>query len=99
MRNSKVKYKVKTIVIGTVKPSIDVVKRLVDELGTTVGYLLGETSQINILKNPEMLHRLNEIDDLPEEDKAPAAARILSCGTCTSTILNKKHFLHDITFR
>ncbi len=43
---------------------------MVDELGTTVGYLLGETTQINILKNPEMLQRLNEIDDLPEEDKA-----------------------------
>ncbi len=43
---------------------------MVDELGTTVGYLLGETAQINILKNPEILHRLNEIDDLPEEDKA-----------------------------
>ncbi|MBW3519573.1 hypothetical protein [Flavobacterium sp. NKUCC04_CG] len=60
----------KTIVIGRVKPSIDVVKRLVDELGTTVGYLLGESAQINILKNPEMLHRLNEIDDLPEEVNA-----------------------------
>ena len=48
----------------------DVVKRLVDELGTTVGYLLGETAQINILKNPEILHRLIENNDLPEEDKA-----------------------------
>ncbi|MBW3520402.1 hypothetical protein KO524_14670, partial [Flavobacterium sp. NKUCC04_CG] len=46
----------KTIVIERVKPSIAVVKRLVDELGTTVGYLLGETAQINILKNPPLPH-------------------------------------------
>ncbi|MFK7050997.1 HTH-type transcriptional regulator ImmR [Flavobacterium columnare] len=52
-----------------VKPTIDVVKRLADTLETTVGYLLGETSQTNILKNPVMLQRLNELDALPEDDK------------------------------
>ena len=31
-----------------VKPSIDVVKNLADELETTVGFLLGETTQTNI---------------------------------------------------
>ena len=52
-----------------VKPTIDVVKRLADTLETTVGYLLGETSQANIFKNPVMLQRLNELEALPEEDK------------------------------
>lgn len=52
-----------------VKPTIDVVKRLADELDTTVGFLLGETKQMNLLKNPAMLKRLNEIDTLSEEDK------------------------------
>lgn len=52
-----------------VKPTIDVVKRLADELETTVGYLLGETKQVNLLKNPAMLKRLNDIEALPEEDK------------------------------
>lgn len=52
-----------------VKPSIDVVKNLAEELDTTVGFLLGETTQTNILKNPAMLKRLNEIDALPEADK------------------------------
>jgi transcriptional regulator with XRE-family HTH domain len=52
-----------------VKPTIDVVKRLADELETTVGFLLGETKQVNLLKNPAMLKRLNDIDALPDEDK------------------------------
>ena len=54
---------------GEVKPTIDVVKRLADELATTVGFLLGETEQVNILKDPSMLKRLNDIDDLPDFDK------------------------------
>ncbi len=45
------------------------VKRLADELETTVGYLLGETKQVNLLKNPAMLKRLNDIEALPDEDK------------------------------
>ncbi|HEX8576337.1 MAG TPA: helix-turn-helix transcriptional regulator [Flavobacterium sp.] len=52
-----------------VKPSIDVVKKLADQLETTVGFLLGETTQTNILKNPAMLTRLNDIEALPEDDK------------------------------
>jgi transcriptional regulator with XRE-family HTH domain len=52
-----------------VKPSIDVVKKIADELETTVGYLLGETKQVNLLKNPAMLKRLNDIEALPDEDK------------------------------
>lgn len=52
-----------------VKPTIDVVKRLADELDTTVGFLLGETKQVNLLKNPAMLKRLNDIDALPDDDK------------------------------
>jgi transcriptional regulator with XRE-family HTH domain len=52
-----------------VKPSIDVVKKIADELETTVGFLLGETKQVNLLKNPAMLKRLNDIDALPDDDK------------------------------
>jgi transcriptional regulator with XRE-family HTH domain len=52
-----------------VKPSIDVVKKIAKTLETTVGYLLGETEDKNILKDPLMLKRLNEINDLPERDK------------------------------
>ncbi len=51
------------------KPSIDVVKRLADELGTTVGYLLGETEDREFLKDPSMLKRLNDIAKFSETDK------------------------------
>jgi hypothetical protein len=36
---------------------------------TTVGYLLGESSQTNVLKDPTMLLRLNEINELPAKDR------------------------------
>ena len=38
-------------------------------LNTTVGYLLGETEQTNLLSDPDMLKRLNDIANLPNTDK------------------------------
>lgn len=38
-------------------------------LGTTVGYLLSETEQENLLKDPAMLKRLNDIEKMDSEDK------------------------------
>lgn len=51
----------KTRTIGEVKPTIDVVKKLAEALNTTVGYLLGESKDQNILKDQDMLKRLNDI--------------------------------------
>jgi len=51
------------------KPSIDVVKKLAEELGTTVGYLIGEASESQLLKDPAMLKRFQEINELNEKDK------------------------------
>jgi transcriptional regulator with XRE-family HTH domain len=51
------------------KPSIDVVKRLADELGTTVGYLIGEAKEAQFLKDPLMFKRFQEIDGLEDKDK------------------------------
>jgi len=45
------------------------VKKLADVLETTVGYLLGETEDRELLKDPAMLRRLNDIAKFPEEDK------------------------------
>ena len=53
-----------------VKPTIDVVKKLADVLDTTIGYLLGETEERKLLKDPSMLRRLNDIARFPEKDKA-----------------------------
>jgi transcriptional regulator with XRE-family HTH domain len=50
-------------------PSIEVAKKLARLVGTTVGYLLGESKEMNALKDPQMLRRLNEISELPEDDK------------------------------
>lgn len=50
-------------------PSVEVAKKLAKLLDTTVGYLLGETEEVNILKDPSMLKRLNEINSLPDEEK------------------------------
>jgi len=44
------------------KPSIDVVKKLAEELVTTVGYLLGEAKESLLLKDPIMLKRFQEIN-------------------------------------
>lgn len=52
-----------------VKPTIDVVKRLANVLETTVGYLLGETEDRELLKDPAMLKRLNDITKFSNDDK------------------------------
>ncbi|MBL4861494.1 MAG: helix-turn-helix transcriptional regulator [Crocinitomicaceae bacterium] len=51
------------------KPTIDVVKRLATTLKTTVGYLLGETEDTSIFKDPSMLQRLKELSKLSDHDK------------------------------
>ena len=52
-----------------VKPTIDVVKKLAQVLGTTVGYLLEETPERELLKDPSMLKRLNDIARFSQKDK------------------------------
>jgi transcriptional regulator with XRE-family HTH domain len=50
-------------------PSIEVAKNIAKTLDTTVGYLLGETEQVNLFKDPAMLNRFNEIEKLDSENK------------------------------
>jgi len=50
-------------------PSIKAAQSIANLVDTTVGYLLGETEQTNILKDPSMLQRLNEISNLHEDDR------------------------------
>ena len=50
-------------------PSIDVARKLAGILKTTVGYLLGESDQENILKDPDMLKRLNDIEGMEPTEK------------------------------
>jgi len=52
-----------------VKPSIDVIKKLAEALETTVGYFAGETEDRELLKDPTMLKRLNDIATFNDMDK------------------------------
>jgi len=69
-----------------VKPTVDVVRRLADSLDTTVGFLLGESEDMNLLKDPSMLKRLNEINELPSKEKE-------------ALLLNVDAFLRDFRTR
>lgn len=52
-----------------VKPSIDLVKKMADALDTTAGYLMGESKNTATLKYQAMLKRINDINNLPDEDR------------------------------
>jgi transcriptional regulator with XRE-family HTH domain len=51
-------------------PSIEAARKLAGILNTTVGYLLGETEQENLLKDPDMVKRLNDIENMKPEEKS-----------------------------
>lgn len=54
---------------GEMVPSIDVVRKMAEQLDTTVGYLLNETEELNLFKDPDMLRRFNDINGFPDADK------------------------------
>lgn len=50
-------------------PSIETAKKLADVLNTTVGYLLGETEDDQLLKDPKMMERLREMKNFAEQER------------------------------
>jgi len=52
-----------------INPSIDAAKRLAAILNTSVGYLLGETEDDQLLKDPTMIQRLKEIRGFSDQEK------------------------------
>ncbi len=50
-------------------PSIEAAKKLAKILDTTVGYLLGETENADLFRDPKMLQRFQDIVNLPESEK------------------------------
>lgn len=56
-------------------PSTEVAKKIAGYLNTTGGYLLGETEETDLFKDPDMLERLNDIVDLPEKKGSSAHER------------------------
>lgn len=49
-------------------PSIETAKKLANLLNTTVGYLLGETEDDNLLKDPKMMNRLKELKSFTQKE-------------------------------
>lgn len=52
-----------------VKPTVDVIKKLAAVLGTTISYLMGEADRHDAFKDPVMLRRVADIEDLPERER------------------------------
>lgn len=50
-------------------PSIETAKKLATLLRTTVGYLLGESEQSDLFKDPEMLKRFEDIKKIAPDDQ------------------------------
>ena len=55
--------------LGQMTPSIAVARKLADVFAVTLDYLASEREIPNILKDREMLARLQNLDELPPEDK------------------------------
>ncbi len=47
-----------------VKPTVDVIKKLADVLKTTISFLMGETDNQNVFKDPVLVKRMAEIGSL-----------------------------------
>lgn len=63
-------------------PSIEAAKKLAKVLDTTVGYLLGETKDSDLFRDPKMLQRFQDIVALPEDQRK-------------SLLLNIDHFIRS----
>ena len=52
-----------------INPSIEAAKKLATLLDTSVGYLLGETEEDDLLKDPAMIQRLKDINNFSDQEK------------------------------
>ncbi len=50
--------------------SIETAKKLAEELGATIGYLIGEAKESQLLKDFITLQRFQEINELDDSNKA-----------------------------
>jgi transcriptional regulator with XRE-family HTH domain len=50
-------------------PSIDAAKKLASLLDTTVGYLLGESEDHDLFKDPEMLKRFKDLKNIGAKER------------------------------
>ncbi|TWF39719.1 DNA-binding XRE family transcriptional regulator [Chitinophaga polysaccharea] len=76
-------------IIGRYKPSIEMAKKIADELGVTVDYLIGGSTSMVLDK--KLLKRIEDIEALPDEEKEKIYYFIDMAITYNKT---KKH-IHD----
>jgi transcriptional regulator with XRE-family HTH domain len=50
-------------------PTIDTAKKMANILNTTVTYLLGESDEDEMLKDPNMIRRLKELKEFSDQEK------------------------------
>lgn len=50
-------------------PSVQAASKMAKILDTTVGYLLGETEEVNLFKDKKMMDRFNDINELNDKEK------------------------------
>jgi hypothetical protein len=65
-------------------PSIDAAKKLAGLLDTTVGYLLGESDDHDLFKDPEMLKRFKELKSIGAKEVSTFSARSTHAGKIPS---------------
>ena len=63
------KYPVGRYERDEMKPSIEVAQKIAGFLDTTVGYLLGENEDTELFKDPDMLKRFKQLNNLSSQDK------------------------------
>ena len=71
-------------------PSIETAKRLTAILGTSVGYLLGETENDNLLKDPKMLKRLQEVMGFSDPEREQV---LFTLDAVIREIKNRKEYV------
>jgi transcriptional regulator with XRE-family HTH domain len=71
-------------------PSIETAKRLAAILGTSVGYLLGETEEEDLLKDPRMVKRLKEVLAFSDTEKEQV---LFTLDAVIREIKNRKEYV------
>ena len=74
-----------------ITPSIEAAKKLATLLDTTVGYLLGETEDDELLKDPQMMRRLKELKQLTPQEKEQV---FFNMDAIIREIKNRKTYAH-----
>jgi transcriptional regulator with XRE-family HTH domain len=54
---------------GEITPSVEVARKIADELGISLDFLTDETGESSPLQDKQILRRISELEKLPEKDR------------------------------